>query len=470
MKVPMRLRATTFVAVGMVCCAVSALSPALRQSAAATVSSPRAYSALSETAMSVFSPPPRQGMSNGASDHTAFSQDNRDVRIVAFDSGASNLVAGDHNGKRDVFALLKARGAGRLGGELVELSVDSHGHPGNGESAYPTVDGTTGAIPHCVAFESTATNLAPGAGSNDKSIYLRDVKARKTLLVSTGSSLANDPSIDGHCSAVAYHSRGWVIVRDLLSRQLLRVSPGENPDLETDGRGVAFDEDGQVYLQRLLRRRGMLQPDGHKILVSSTVGKKPGNGVSSNPAVDDHGEHVAFQTTATDLCVNRCPQADPTVPGWDINGPLSDVLLRALPRRSEELNGAEMQLVSGKSLARDGGASVNPAISRAGRQVAFESTGNNGRLELGSGSNVFSWYWPSHQRFTTIRVVSGALPWVLPDSIFNGPSGHPSISSRGNYVAFTSWESGRDGERNGSQIPDVFMRFMGLNHEGLPTE
>lgn len=421
-------------------------------------------------AMAIISPPTYTPAADGGSDDTAFSQDNRDVRLVAYDSGASNLVAGDTNGKRDVFVLYKSRGAARLAGRLIRASVGADGAEGNGDSTHPSLDGTTGEVPHCVAFESTATNLVKSAAAHASSIYLRDLTARKTLLVSIGSSLANDPSIDGHCSAVAYHSRGWVIVRNLRSRQLLRVSPGEDPDLETDGRGVAFDEGGQVYLQRLIRRRGKLQRDGHKILVSSTIGRKPGNGVSSNPAVDDHGVHVAFQTTATDLCVSRCPQADPTVPGWDINGPLSDVLVRTLPGRSGKLNGPEMQLVSGKSLARNGGASVNPAISRAGRQVVFESTGNNGRLELGPGSNVFSWYWSGLQSSTTIGVVSGAPAWLLPGSIFNGPSRHPSISSRGNYVAFTSWESGSDGERNGSQIPDVFMRFMGLNHEGLPTE
>ena len=32
---------------------------------------------------------------NGASDNTAFSQDNRDVRLLAFDSAATNLTSGD---------------------------------------------------------------------------------------------------------------------------------------------------------------------------------------------------------------------------------------------------------------------------------------------------------------------------------------------------------------------------------------
>jgi hypothetical protein len=66
-------------------------------------------------------------------------------------------------------------------------------------------------------------------------------------------------------------------------------------------------------------------------------------------------------------------------------------------------------------------------------------------------------------------VVSGAPSWVTPNSVFNGPSSHPGISSRANYVGFTSWESGLEGELNGPTIPDVFLRFIGPNHEDLPT-
>src|SRR3954452_9172000 len=46
--------------------------------------------------------------SNGASDHVTFSQDGRTVRWVAYDSTASNLVAGDTNQRRDVFVLTRS--------------------------------------------------------------------------------------------------------------------------------------------------------------------------------------------------------------------------------------------------------------------------------------------------------------------------------------------------------------------------
>jgi hypothetical protein len=58
-----------------------------------------------------------------------------------------------------------------------------------------------------------------------------------------------------------------------------------------------------------------------------------------------------------------------------------------------------------------------------------------------------------------------------------GPDYHPSISSRGNYLGFTSQldefcVQGRerwDGDRpDCPAFPDVFVRYIGPSHEGFP--
>ena len=51
-----------------------------------------------------------------------------------------------------------------------------------------------------------------------------------------------------------------------------------------------------------------------------------------------------------------------------------------------------------------------------------------------------------------------AAPWLNSGS---GSSHCPATSSHGNYIAFTSAESGQAGDSNGSGIPDVFLRFLG---------
>jgi hypothetical protein len=431
---------------------------------------------------SIVSPPAGSATaSDGPSDHTAFSQDNRDVRLLAFDSAADNLVAGDVNSHRDVFVLRKARGAGNTSGTLTIASVATNGEEANGDSADPSVDGTTGWAPRCVAFESTATNLARGDRTADLDVFVRDLRRHVTTLVSVGEKDAHDGSIDGRCRYVSFDARGRVFVRDLTARRTRTVAVGSRPDLQTDGRGVVYDRAGQVYYQAL-GPRGRRGPER---LVSDNRLGQPGNGASGNGAVDDHGHFVAFESTATDLCTARCrfdhgqnyaPGRDPAkVPSGDANGAMSDIFRRRLA--ASPASPSAMTLITYDFTGAQADApSFNPAISRAGHEVAFESAATNigGLRTFTSGSdgfaNVFTWYASGQRPFGFVSLQS---LWSFPTPYgrpgFNGSTIHPSMSSRGNYLAFTSREFGYGGESNGGAIPDVFVRWVRASDEGLPT-
>src|SRR4051812_43548636 len=56
------------------------------------------------------------GVPNGPSSHGVISNDRRRARLIAFQSDASNLVAGDGNGFTDVFAVRRAGHVGDRGG------------------------------------------------------------------------------------------------------------------------------------------------------------------------------------------------------------------------------------------------------------------------------------------------------------------------------------------------------------------
>src|SRR3954447_11088741 len=77
----------------------------------------------------ILSPPQDSGLppANGDSDNVTFSQDNRNVRMAAFDTTASNMVNGDNNGKRDVILFKREAGEGNLGGTLAIASLNSKG-------------------------------------------------------------------------------------------------------------------------------------------------------------------------------------------------------------------------------------------------------------------------------------------------------------------------------------------------------
>jgi len=90
----------------------------------------------------------------------------RHGRYVAFDSAASNLVAGDTNGVADVFLRDVTTGLTR------RVSVGQAGQQSGGDSYMPAIS-ANGRI---VAFTSLATNLVAGdVGNGVNDVFVRDV-------------------------------------------------------------------------------------------------------------------------------------------------------------------------------------------------------------------------------------------------------------------------------------------------------
>jgi cold shock CspA family protein len=109
--------------------------------------------------------------------HSAISADGR---YVAFSSGASTLVAGDTNGFNDIFVhdrdadndgIFDETGAGERA--TVRVSVDSSGAQANGISSSLNGLGMS-ADGRFVAFQSGASNLAPGDTNATNDIFVHD--------------------------------------------------------------------------------------------------------------------------------------------------------------------------------------------------------------------------------------------------------------------------------------------------------
>ncbi len=93
------------------------------------------------------------GEANAGSRYAAISADGR---YVAYESSASDLVAGDTNGAIDIFV------HDRQAGSVARVSVDSGGGEGNGNSEVPGISGDG----VCVAFQSLANGLVGAADTN----------------------------------------------------------------------------------------------------------------------------------------------------------------------------------------------------------------------------------------------------------------------------------------------------------------
>lgn len=175
-------------------------------------------------------------------------------RFVAYSSAATNLVAGDTNGKRDVFVY------DRRSGRTTRESVTTSGAEIDEFSDSPSIsdDG------RFVVFQSRGTNIAAGASSIH--LYLRDLVLGTTTLVDRTLAAGVDNESypfnfamndDGRYVAFVSFSAGMVagdtngcddvFLLDIFAGITERGSDGsrcaDRPAISGDGRYVAFEAD-----------------------------------------------------------------------------------------------------------------------------------------------------------------------------------------------------------------------------------
>ena len=118
---------------------------------------------------------PAGAQGNNGSSSPALSADGR---FVAFDSPATNLVAGDTNANFDVFIHDRACGV------TTRVSLDDGGVQGNGSSTGSDIS----ADGRFVGFRSGATNLVAGDTNGVSDSFVRDRQLGRTARVSVDSS------------------------------------------------------------------------------------------------------------------------------------------------------------------------------------------------------------------------------------------------------------------------------------------
>jgi hypothetical protein len=208
------------------------------------------------------------------------------------------------------------------------------GVPANGSSSRPSVSSDG----RYVAFESSATNLDPDVTGDESQVYLRDMQAGTTTLVSRASGASGNksnagagaPSISGDGQRVAFLSAAS------------NFGPGAPEDFE------------QVYVR-----------DMHSFtttLASRATGASGAraNDSSAPPAISGDGRYVALSSRATNLSPD---DADST----------GDVFLRDLQASTTTLASRATGAFGSKANDDSGGASV----SADGRYVSFLSLSTN---------------------------------------------------------------------------------------------
>jgi Tol biopolymer transport system component len=299
-----------------------------------------------------------------------------DGRYTAFVSDAPNVVAGDTNGAPDVFL------RDRVAGTTIRVSVATGGGQGNGRSDLPSIsrDG------RYVAFFSMATNLVTGDTNGKSDVFVRDLVAGTTRRVSV---TASGGQANGDSDFVSISDDGQQVAFGSAASNL-----------------VSGDGNGQHDIFVRDRTAGTTR----RVSVSSSGAG--GNGASLFPAISGNGNVVAFVSDATNLVAG------------DINGN-QDVFVRV---RSTGLT----QIVSlGNGGEAANNISAEPAVSRDGRYVAFDSSASN---LVGGDTNGLQDVFVRDRTAGTTQLVS-AWPAGTP---MNRLSTAPDISENGQVVVFTS--------------------------------
>jgi Tol biopolymer transport system component len=321
-----------------------------------------------------------------------------DGRVVAFGSGAADLVPGDTNGLWDLFLRDLATGAvtrvnvSSAGAEAREDDPDLQSYVGVSQFVLSADGGV-------VAFTTSASNLVAGDLPGTPDVFVRDVRAGTTTRVSYDIAL-------------------W----------------GEWLSLSADGRRVAFiaarpghpnwDTLGEPVVRDLAT--GALLP------VNVDSAGNPGNHQSWQGKISADGRYVAFASSATNL-----------VPG-DTNR-RDDIFVRDLDA------GVTTRVNVTSAGVQADHSSMQPDISADGRHVTFFSLAQN--LAPGGGYG---------QLFVHDRQTGATTPIVVDPAgaqVDHRAEAPALLSGDGRFVAFASEASGlAPGDADGR--PDVFVRDL----------
>jgi Tol biopolymer transport system component len=391
------------------------------------------------------------GEADGASFTPAISADGR---YVAFASAASTLVSGDTNRAEDVFVF------DRVERTTERVSLSGQGEAGNGDSYDPAIS----ADGRYVAFTSAASNLTAGDSNDELDIFVRDRDEGATVLASVGpqATPGDGPSVAPTISAdgriVAFESdadslvakdenhTGDVFVRDLVAEVTRLVSVGglgvqtESPSfgaaLSADGSSVAFES----FSSKLVPNdtNGALDVfvadvrSGDIDRVSLATGGGQANDRSYSPSISADGRMVAFASFANNV----------------VRGDTNKLLDVFLHRRDQATT---TRLSVGPDGAEGDGLSFAPVVSADGGLVVFSSEATN--LVPDDSNRTRDVFLASTATGAVNRL---SRPGAGSKGQGDGPSLGPVVDASGLMVAFASFATNLvPGDTNGHS--DVFM-------------
>ena len=330
----------------------------------------------------------------GDSQHPALSDDGR---MVAFQSFASNLAAGDSNGTWDVFV------TDRVTRLTTIVSAAANGTIGNGASVQPSIsgDGTR------VAFASSASNLVPSDTNGVQDVFVRNLQTGTVRLVSRlpqgalGNADSRRPALSGNGQWLAFES---------LSSNLV---------------GGAGLNGASILVVNLAT--GALE------LASVSNSGTPANNSSSFPCISRDGSRVAFLSRSNNLAL--------------VAQSTNNAYLR------DRATGSVMLVSASADGLPATAASIALSLSDNGSFVAHSSPAQLTPGHSGNGFDTFLFEVASR------RTIRTSVPLVIPgEPNLSGANEVGGVSDDGQWTVFASSSSNLLPGEQPDGIADVFLR------------
>jgi flagellin-like hook-associated protein FlgL len=327
-----------------------------------------------------------------------------DGRYVAFESNASNLVAGDTNGQQDSFI------KDTVTGVTIRVSTDSAGNQATGGISSVTAISADGRY---IAFNSTATNLVAGDTNGQDDSFIKDIITGVTTRISTDSW--GNEATGGFSRATALSADGRYIAFWSAATNLVAG--------DTNGQRDSFIKDTLTGVTTRIS--------------TDSSGNQATGGQSIVTAISADGRYAAFRSSATNLVDGDTNAQQDSF--------IKDTVTGVTTRISTDSSGNQ---------AMGGGSSVT-AISADGRYVAFNSSASN--LVAGDTNGQFDSFIKD--------TITGLTTLISTDSSGNQATGVglnstvSAISADGRYAAL--WSNASNfvaGDTNGQT--DAFLRDL----------
>ena len=418
---------------------------------------------------------------NGHSTNPVISQDRRYATILAFESEATDLVAGDTNGLKDIFMIRRTGQPNNTGTEWAHgapqlVSKGLGGQPANGASWGAAIDGgfpqpkDKPTYPKCIAFLSDASNLVPGDTNGVTDAFVSRGPGGKVERVSLpfgrqSGAPATAVSVSVDCSNFAY-----VVNGQLHARYIKPLKPSQKKRMTKRARAKALKPKNVAFKLPNAADPYFSTGQTDDLVVGADAGVYfIKDGVKRPKLVAPGGSNPTYNDVKCRVVAYEKPAGGQQQVAWRFLGAAptkwkrssASVGCDALDKPGEQFASA----VGGGTLGN--GDSTNPSIGNSGFYITFESdAGNLGVNSLGRPGDF--------NRRTDVYLYTAVRDLTLVQSVedkaepLRGGGSNPSTSWYANYVFFDTPVGGDAGLPLGLRAPgageavqQILMRYLG---------